>query len=549
MWREQTKDPNRAQALRAFEAATLLELRCALRRGTVWARDSVEFRERDRLLIPPTQWDEERRQHYSRLGVPERADRFLTTLLAAAESGLAAVAEAVRAADIAVEDDTLHLPALTAETLPKELGSTRAALFREIGDVQLPDMMLEMDSHTHFSWALLGRAAQSERELLTLYGAILAHGTELDATGVALMTPSLDATQIAAAMRGLEDDRVFRRANDAVVEFMRRHSITKHWGDGSVASADMMSLDTSRHLWRARLDPRRRVPAIGIYQHVLDQWGVFYDLPIVLMDRQAGAAIEGVIRQTQVEIERLAVDTHGYTDFAMAIAKLSGFDLCPRLKNLRERKLCVPSVMNVPSVLEPVIDRDVSMRAIRTGWDELVRVAASIESGTISAVLALERFGSAAQGDRTHSAGMHLGRLIRTIYLCDYFANPVFRRELHRILNHGESVHALERAIYIGRVSPARGRRSDELVAISGALTLLTNLVMAWNTSRAQTVIDSWTTAHRKRVSAEVLAHISPAHFGNVNFRGTFRFSVERYRDRILGPASRPKLGIIGGQA
>jgi TnpA family transposase len=328
---------------------------------------------------------------------------------------LSAVAEAVRAGDIVIEDDTLRLPALSAETLPKELASTRGALFRDIGDVQLPDVMLEMDSQTHFSWALLGRAAQSERELLTLYGAILAHGTELDATGVALMTPSLDATQIAAAMRGLEDDRVFRRANDAVVEFMRRHAITKHWGDGSVASADMMSLDTSRHLWRARLDPRRRVPAIGIYQHVLDQWSVFYDLPIVLLDRQAGAAIEGVIRQTQVEIERLAVDTHGYTDFAMAIAKLLGFDLCPRLKNLRERRLYVPSGMSVPSVLEPVVDRDVSMRSIRTGWDELVRVAASIEDGTISAVLALERFGSAAQGDRAHSAGKSLGRLIRTI--------------------------------------------------------------------------------------------------------------------------------------
>jgi hypothetical protein len=234
----------------------------------VWAEDNMEFRDRDRLLIAPERWEKERRQHYTRLGVPERADRLLGSLMAAAESGLAAVAAAVDAGHLTVEGDTLHLPALTAEALPDDLTATRAALFREIGDVQLPDVILEMDSHTHFSWALLGRSAQSERELLTLYAAILAHGTELDATGVALMTPSLDATQIASGMRGLEDDRVFRRANDAVVEFIRRH------------------------------DPRRRAPAIGIYQHVLDQWSVFYDLPIVLLDRQAGAAIEGVIRQT-----------------------------------------------------------------------------------------------------------------------------------------------------------------------------------------------------------------------------------------------------------
>lgn len=545
MWRAEVNGADRARALRAFEAATLLELRRALRRGTVWAEDSLEFRDRDRLLIAGAQWAKERRQHYTRLGVPERADRFLASLSAMVERGLTAVAVAIEAGRLSVEGGALHLPALTAEGLPTELAATRAALFRAVGDVQLPGAILEMDSHTHFSWALLGRAAQSERELLTVYGAILAHGTELDAAGVALMTPGLDAREITAAMRGLEDDRVFRRANEAVVEFIRRHAIAAHWGDGSWASADMMSLDTSRHLWRARMDPRRRTPAIGIYQHVLDQWSVFYDLPIVLLDRQAGAAIEGVIRQTEIEIERLAVDTHGYTDFAMATAKLLGFDLCPRLKNLRERKLFVPAEMAVPKVLAPVIDRDVSLRAIRSGWDELIRVAASIETGTVSAVLALERFGSAAQGDKTHRAGTHLGRLIRTVYLCDYFSNPVFRRELHRILNHGESVHALERAIYVGRVSPARGRRPEEWVAISGALTLLTNLVLAWNTHRAQSILDDWGRTKAKAVPGDILAHVSPAHFGNMNFRGTFRFPLERYRDRLLGAAGRSRMAVV----
>jgi TnpA family transposase len=49
----------------------------------------------------------------------------------------------------------------------------------------------------------------------------------------------------------------------------------------------------------------------------------------LLNERQAGAAIEGV-------------DTHGYTDVAMAIAKLLGFDLWPRLKALKDRHLFLP---------------------------------------------------------------------------------------------------------------------------------------------------------------------------------------------------------------
>jgi TnpA family transposase len=83
----------------------------------------------------------------------------------------------------------------------------------------------------------------------------------------------------------------------------------------------------------------------------------------------------------------------------MAIAKLLGFDLCPRLRDLAERKLYLPRGFNAPEGLETVTVRRVSISAIERGWDELLRLAASIRSGRVCASLALQRFGSAAQGD------------------------------------------------------------------------------------------------------------------------------------------------------
>ncbi|RXL60344.1 hypothetical protein EO238_33520, partial [Citrobacter sp. AAK_AS5] len=63
----------------------------------------------------------------------------------------------------------------------------------------------------------------------------------------------------------------------------------------------------------------------------------------VLNERQAGVAIEGIEQHNsaadRIRISLLAVDTHGYTNPAMAISKLLGFDLCPRLRDLAERKL------------------------------------------------------------------------------------------------------------------------------------------------------------------------------------------------------------------
>jgi TnpA family transposase len=102
-----------------------------------------------------------------------------------------------------------------------------------------------------------------------------------------------------------------------------------------------MSLDTSPRLFYAWVDPRRRTHAVDMRTHVLDQHGIVYNQPTALNERQAGVAIEGVIRHNENRDDggllRLSVDTHGYTNAGMTVSKLLGFDLCPRLRNLSER--------------------------------------------------------------------------------------------------------------------------------------------------------------------------------------------------------------------
>ncbi|MDN7631626.1 Tn3 family transposase [Burkholderia cenocepacia] len=537
-WRDMVEGEDRTRALRALEAAAITGLRKGLRRGSVWISHSLSFRERDQLLIPPAQWASERDRHLSSLGLPSSADPFLERLTSHLEAGLAALDEAREAGRVTIgADSALHLPALEAlptDGIPKR---TRDLMFKAIGTTQFADMIMEMDARVGFSEVLLSRKARDAHELVSLYAALIAHGTELDAKSVAAMIPQLDPAHIATAMRALEMPGRLPRANERVVEFQRTHPITELWGTGQQASSDSMSLDTSPHLFYARVDPRRRTHAVGIYTHVLDQHGIVYNQPIVLNERQAGVAIEGVIRHNENRDDggllRLSVDTHGYTNVGMAVSKLLGFDLCPRLRNLSERKLYLPRGMAAPEGLAPVIAYDVALKAIRDGWDDLVRLIASIHSGRVSAIVALQRFGSAAQGDPVHRAADHLGKLLRTLFLCDYFSNAAFRRELHTLLNRGESVHQLQRAIYTGKVAPERGRRRDEMIAISGSLTLLTNLVIAWNTQRMQTTVDDW---RRKgqQLDDDWLRRMGPAHFAHVNFRGTLSFPIDQYHEMLL---------------
>jgi len=92
----------------------------------------------------------------------------------------------------------------------------------------------------------------------------------------------------------------------------------------------------------------------------------------------------------------------------MTIAKLLNLDLCPRLYSLRDRHLHVPRRFEVPAAIGGIVQHDVSLEPIQ-------RVAATIDEGWRSATDVLERFGSAARGDRIYQAGHALGQLLRTV--------------------------------------------------------------------------------------------------------------------------------------
>lgn len=124
------------------------------------------------------------------------------------------------------------------------------------------------------------------------------------------------------------------------------------------------------------------------------------------------------------------------------------------------------------------------------------------------------------------------------IFLCDYYTNDEFRRRLLRVLNYGESVHALQRTIYFGSIPAARGRHREELVAISGSLALLTNLTMAWVTHQIQMVADEQGRAGN-RIGDDVLRHIGPVHAESVNFEGQFTFPISRFASRLLSADTR----------
>ncbi|MEK8034949.1 Tn3 family transposase [Ideonella sp. DXS29W] len=539
-WRDIVSGPDRKQGLTGLRACALMSVRKSLKGGRIWIDHSEDFRSRDEMLITKDEWKSKRSLLVGSLNMPLDPVRFLEPLLATLAVGMKAMAEAQEAGKVEINDaGHIIIAPIEALEVDENVTRTRDQIFKVIGKVQLSDVIVDVDVACNFSEALLGHKADSVNELLAVYGALLAHGTEVSAKVVSAMIPGIEVPQITSAMRALEAHGRLSKANERVLRYQLQFPVTQLWSAGDKGSSDMMSLDATQHLYSARIDPRRRTHAVGIYTHVLGSYGIFHDEAIVLNTRQQSIAVHGVetynaTRESdEMRLSLLAVDTHGYTNVAMSVAKGLGFDLCPRLKNLAEQKLFVPRGFDVPQVLERATAAEVSLKPIAAGWDDFLRMLASIKTGRVSPKFLLEKLGSAAQGDALHKCLDSLGRLLRTAYLCDYYTNPEFRREIHTLLNRGESVHQLQRAVYSGRLEPERGRRDSEMRAISGSHALLSNVLLAWNTAQIQLVADKW--KKEKHAIEDVwLRRLGPAHFGHVNFRGMLTFGVEKYLDALL---------------
>jgi TnpA family transposase len=108
---------------------------------------------------------------------------------------------------------------------------------------------------------------------------------------------------------------------------------------------------------------------------------------------------------TAIDIAQLAVDTHGHTDLGMAVSHGTGFDMCPRLKALKDRHLFLPRGCEVPEILKSICEANLDFGQVPMHWDQWVHLIASVYSGHTSAVSVMARFGSAARGDPLYEVG------------------------------------------------------------------------------------------------------------------------------------------------
>ena len=107
----------------------------------------------------------------------------------------------------------------------------------------------------------------------------------------------------------------------------------------------------------------------------------------------------------------------------------------------------------------------------------------------------------------------------------NYLDDESYRRRILTQLNRGESRHGVARAIFHGQRGEVRQRYREGQEDQLGALGLVVNVVVLWNTLYMDAALD-----HLRRRGVETkpedVARLSPLGHENINFLGRYSFAL-----------------------
>ncbi len=217
--------------------------------------------------------------------------------------------------------------------------------------------------------------------------------------------------------------------------------------------------------------------------------------------------------ESDLRIEEHYTDTAGFTDHVFALMHLLGFRFAPRIRDLSDTKLYLPTRKLKYEALNPMIG----------GTLNILRLATSIKQGTVTASLMLRKLGSYPRQNGLATALRELGRIERTLFILSWLQSVELRRRVNVGLNKGEARNALARAIFLCRLGEIRDRSFEQQRYRASGLTLVTAAIILWNT----VYIERAARCSAKSESApdlELMKYLSPLGWEHINLTGDYQW-------------------------
>lgn len=533
-----------------WELCVLLGLRDGLRSGDVWVPGSRRYADPASYLISKPDWNSVRAEFCQLVSKPADAAAALAGLTDELHAAVGDLDEMLAGGDGPVRlDDSCHLVIgrLTAESVPDEVDVLRDRVAALLPRVPLASMLIEMDCRCGFTGALTHAAGKTTRSpdlARNLFACLIAQACNIGLVAMAEAS-GISYDKLAWTAEWYLRDDSLRAAIAAVVNFQHHLPMAQIWGAGTMSSSDGQRFPTKGKSISARALSRYFADeGISTYTHVSDQHATYGTQVIVATQSEATYVLDEILgNATDLPISEHVTDTGGVT-----LVNFACFDLVDKQFSRRIRDLGKITLNRIGSRRDtnsrwphagPLLTTKANTALIIDHWDDLLRLAASLKYGRTTASLVVGKLCASTRQNAFAAALKEYGAVRRTIHAARYLTDEDFRRRIGRQLNKGEGLHSLRRGLFFAREGHVRHRDSDQQTEQALCLSLVTNLIVAWNIEYLARAVAALRSAG-ETVDDSVLAHLWPTMTGHVRFHGTYAFELDRELAALDAAGYRP---------
>jgi TnpA family transposase len=533
-WRRLVKPPREAEVdRRAYTLCTLERVQDNLRRRDVFVSRRERWGNPRIKLLQGEPWEAMRSQVCRALNRHESPAPELQALAQALDTAYQRTAEhfsttaAVRIEPVKGRD-ALTLTGLDTLAEPPGRLKLRHAVLARLPRVERPEVLLEIHARTGFAheFTHISEGAARVGDLpISLCAVLLAEACNIGLEPVV-------RSDVAALTRGrlnwVQQNYLraesLTRANANLVDTQSTLALAQEWGGGAVASADGVRFVVPIRTLNA--GPNRKYYGahrrVTYYNFSSDQCTGFHGIVIPGTLRDSMYILEGLLEhQTHLRPVEVMTDTAGVSDVVFGLFWLLGSQFSPRIADSGEARCWRLHPTADYGVLNAIARSWVNTERIICNWDDLWRVAGSLQEGTVSASELMRSLLRSKHPSALARALGALGRIPRTLYMLSYIDDENYRRRILTQLNRGEGRHSVARAVCHGQRGELRQRYREGQKDQLGALGLVVNAIVLWNTIYMDVALNQLR-AEGVEVTSEDVARLSPLIHKHVNCQGRY---------------------------
>ena len=522
----------------AWTLCLVERIRAGLRRRDLFASPSLRYADPRAGLLDGAAWEAARPAVCRTLGVSgngaEETARMAGRLDAAYRTTAARLPEnaAVRI-DVALDGTpSLSVSALDRLEEPASLVVLRATVQARMPRVDLPELLLEMHARTGFAAEFTHaseRGARASDLAVSVCAVLLAEACN---TGfeplLRLDTPALRRSRLSWVRQNYVRAETLTRANARLVAAQAAIPLARAWGGGDVASADGLRFVVPVRTIHSGPNPRYFGQERGVtyYNLTSDQFTGLGGIVVPGTLRDSLVLLAAVLEQeTGLQPTEIMSDTGAYTDVMFGIFNLLGYQFSPRLADIGGARFWRVDPKADYGALGGLAAHRVNTRLVEAHWEDLLRLAGSLKLGTVQAAGLIRTLQTKDRPTKLARALEEWGRLVKTLYMLSYIDDEAYRRRVLVQLNRGEGRHQLARVVFHGKRGELRQRYREGQEGQLGALGLVVNVIVLWNTIYMDAALDLLR-AEGFDVRDEDVARLSPLGHEHVNMLGRYAFTL-----------------------